>query len=62
MTNDGIPTLGDLDHLDMRQFHSAMEAVANFFEGLTDALDEAFSLRDEVASEFLSDLYSDGYE
>jgi hypothetical protein len=62
MTNDGMPTRSELEHLDVRQLHSAMKAVADFFEGPTDALDGAFGFRGEATSGLLDDLYDNGHE
>ncbi|WP_169953730.1 hypothetical protein [Microbispora sp. H11081] len=52
VTAKGLPTLSNLEYLDVRQFHEALEGVLNFFDGLTDVLGEAYRFEAEMAAEY----------
>ncbi len=45
---DGTPTLADIDHLDICDFHEAMLAVANYFEAINSAIDHDKDLKNEA--------------
>jgi hypothetical protein len=45
---DGTPTLADIDHLDIRDFHEAMLAVANYFEAIDSEINRDQDLKNEA--------------
>jgi hypothetical protein len=45
---DGTPTLVDIDHIDICDFHEAMLAVANYFEAIDSAIDHDKDMKNEA--------------
>jgi hypothetical protein len=48
---DGTPSLADVERLDVRAFHEAMEGVASFLSGVADQLDYELEQRREFDAE-----------